>query len=275
MKYNDTKNKAYMLKLASVTLTIFLLILTFAASGILLSAEPEVTVEETEGDTTESNPPMTGETEIVYERAPRTIRIIDIASISNPNGYYSGEETEYTETAEVTQTQAATQHNTSRPTEITESAETTAEETEGEDFKFNSAAALAVGTVFIIIVLFTAVVIFIRKKHPSLVIEKNGTNEHNSANAGSAAEDDNAQTGRAETKGSDIEADSAEAAKNGKDSSEAKIFETNGSEDNKSETAIDEDNGSETESYKTNSTEDNKTETDIGKDNGFDADNEK
>lgn len=38
MKYTDTKNKAYMVKLMSITLTVFLLIFTLAASGISLSA---------------------------------------------------------------------------------------------------------------------------------------------------------------------------------------------------------------------------------------------
>ena len=102
-----------------------------------------------------------GETEIVYERAPRTIRIIDIASISNPNGYYTGEETEYKETTGVPQTQPETQSVTSQPAEITETQNINTVENGQEKFKFDSKAVLAVGTVFIIIVLFTAVVIFV------------------------------------------------------------------------------------------------------------------
>lgn len=56
---------------------------------------------------------------------------------------------------------------------MAETSEKADEETNREDFEFNSKAAFAIGTVFIIIILFTALVIFIRRKHPSLIIEKN------------------------------------------------------------------------------------------------------
>ncbi len=175
MKYTDTKikNKAHTIKFTSITLAVFFLIFTFAVPGILLNAEPETAVSETEGDTTESNPPMTGETQIVYERAPRTVRIIDIASISNPNGHYVEEETEYTEETVPPETEAVTQKDTAESAAAAETSEKADEETNREDFEFNSKAAFAIGTVFIIIILFTALVIFIRRKHPSLIIEKN------------------------------------------------------------------------------------------------------
>ena len=232
MKYTDTKNKAYMVKLMSITLTVFLLIFTLAASGILLSAEPETTAEETEGDTTESNPPMTGETEIVYERAPRTIRIIDIASISNPNGYYTGEETEYKETTGVPQTQPETQSVTSQPAEITETQNINTGENGQEKFKFDSKAVLAVGTVFIIIVLFTAVVIFVRQKHPSLIIEKNNSDDKNSADSSNSAQKDKSEAGKTETEDSETNI------------SESIIDKLNGNEANDSETSSDEPNNS-------------------------------
>ncbi len=232
MKYTDTKSKAYMVKLMSITLTVFLLIFTLAASGILLSAEPETTSEETEGDTTESNPPMTGETEIVYERAPRTIRIIDIASISNPNGYYTGEETEYKETTGVPQTQPETQSVTSQPAEITETQNINTVENGQEKFKFDSKAVLAVGTVFIIIVLFTAVVIFVRQKHPSLIVEKNNSDDKNSADLSNSAQEDKSEAGKTETNDSETNI------------SESVIDKLNGNEANNSETSIDEPNNS-------------------------------
>lgn len=232
MKYTDTKSKAYMVKLMSITLTVFLLIFTLAASGILLSAEPETTAEETEGDTTESNPPMTGETEIVYERAPRTIRIIDIASISNPNGYYTGEETEYKETTGVPQTQPETQSVTSQPAEITETQNINTVENGQEKFKFDSKAVLAVGTVFIIIVLFTAVVIFVRQKHPSLIIEKNNSDDKNSADSSNSAQKDKSETGKNETNDSETNI------------SESVIDKLNDNKANNSETSIDEPNNS-------------------------------
>lgn len=232
MKYTDTKNKAYMVKLLSITLTVFLLIFTFAASGILLSAEPETTAEETEGDTTESNPPMTGETEIVYERSPRTIRIIDIASISNPNGYYTEEETEYKETTGVPQTQPKTQPVTSQPAEIMETQNKNAVENGQENFKFDSNAALAVGTVFIIIVLFTTVVIFVRQKHPSLIIEKNNSDDKNSAKSSNSAQEYKSETGKTETNDSETNI------------SESIIDKVNGNEANDSETNSDEPNNS-------------------------------
>lgn len=271
MKYTDTKYKAYMVKLTSITLTVFLLIFTFAASGILLSAEPETTAEETEGDTTESNPPMTGETEIVYERAPRTIRIIDIASISNPNGYYTEEETEYKATTEVPQTQPETPPVTSQPAEITETQNKNTVESGQENFKFDSKAALAVGTVFIVIVLFTSGVIFVRKKHPSLIIENNNSDDKNSSDSSNLAQEDKSETEKPETNNS--ETNTSVAIIDKVKSNEANDSETNSDEPNNSSVIKDNEDSCNLKSSVTDSSAFNDT-PDISK-NMFDSKAEK
>lgn len=160
------------LSLICASAAVFLL--AFAVCGITSSAQTEEvtdTVTDTRaygflGDV--PDPPLTGETEIVYEETHYPIKRVDIASVSTPKGKPETEAEPSADavTEEAPITESATDSDTATQTVAqTQTAPVTEEQSEREPpVSLSSPAVIALGSVLAVMAAITAAALAIRRK---------------------------------------------------------------------------------------------------------------